>query len=73
MFDTEIKFDDSGFSYKWHGGTLISVYEQLFNNVDPVEIDSFTVNALGSEKDWNIVIYFMKKDFENRMNSYLNS
>jgi len=29
MFDTEIKFDDSGYSYKWHGGTLISVYEQL--------------------------------------------
>jgi hypothetical protein len=73
MFDTEIKFDDSGFSYKWHGGTLISVYEKLFDNVETVECDSFTVNALGSEKDWNIAIYFMKKDFENRMNSYLNS
>jgi hypothetical protein len=73
MFDTEIKFDDSGFSYKWHGGTLVSVYEQLFNNVEPVEIDCFTVNALGENKDWNIAIREMKQDFENRMNSYLNS
>ena len=73
MFDTEIKFDDSCFSYKWHGGTLISVYEQLFTNVDPVEIDCFTVNGLCENKDWNIAIKEMKQDFENRMNSYLNS
>jgi hypothetical protein len=73
MFDTEIKFDDSGFSYKWHGGTQISVYEQLFNNVDAVEIDCFTVNSLDQNKDWNIAIKYMKQDFENRMNSYLNN
>jgi len=73
MFDTEIKFDDSGFSYKWHGGTLISVYEQLFNNVDAVEIDCFTVNSLDQNKDLNIAIKEMKQDFENRMNGYLNS
>ena len=64
MFDTEIKFDDSGFSYKWHGGTLISVYEQLFNNVDAVEIDCFTVNSLDQNKDWNIVIQEMKNHHE---------
>jgi len=73
MFDTEIKFDDSGFSYKWHGGVQISVYEQLFNNVDAVEIDCFTVNSLDQNKDWNIAIKYMKQDFENRMDSYLNS
>ena len=69
MFDTEIKFDnDSGYSYKWHGGTLISVY-----NFDAVEFDCFTVIALADNKDWNIAIKYMKQDFENRMNSYLNS
>ena len=73
MFDTEIKFDNSGFSYKWHGGVQISVYEQLFNNVDAVEIDCFTINSLDQNKDWNIAIKYMKQDFENRMNSYLNS
>ena len=37
MFDTEIKFDtDSGYSYKWHGGTLISVY-----NFETVEFDCY--------------------------------
>ena len=65
MFDTEIKFDtDSGYFYKWHGGTLISVY-----NFDAVEFDCFTVNALANGGDWNIVIREMKQDFENRMNS----
>jgi len=68
MFDTEIKFDDSGFSYKWHGGTLISVYEQLFNNVDAVEIDCFTVNSLGENKDWNVAIKEMKQHHETVMN-----
>jgi len=64
MFDTEIKFDDSGYSYKWHGGIQISVYEQLFNNVDAVEIDCFTVNSLDQNKDWNIVIQEMKNHHE---------
>ena len=67
MFDVEVKFDDSGYSYKWHGGTLISVYEQLFNNVDAVEIDCFTVNALGENKDWNLVIQEMKDHHETVM------
>ena len=67
MFDVEVKFDDSGYSYKWHGGTLISVYEQLFNNVDAVEIDCFTVNALGENKDWNVVIQEMKDHHETVM------
>lgn len=65
MFDTEIKFDtESGFSYRWHGGMLISVY-----NFETVEFDCFTVIALGENKDWNIAIKEMKQDFENRMNS----
>ena len=67
MFDVEVKFDDSGYSYKWHGGTLISVYEQLFNNVDAVEIDCFTVNALDQNKDWNVVIQEMKDHHETVM------
>ena len=64
MFDVEIKFDDSGYSYKWHGGTLISVYEQLFNSVEPYECDCFTVNSLDQNKDWNIVIQEMKNHHE---------
>ena len=64
MFDTEIKFDDSGYSYKWHGGTLISVYEQLFSNNDPIEVDCFTVNSLGDNKDWNVAIQEMKEHHE---------
>ena len=56
MFDVEVKFDDSGYSYKWHGGTLISVYEQMFGAYKADEIDCFTVNALGENKDWNVVI-----------------
>lgn len=67
MFDVEVKFDDSGYSYKWHGGTLISVYEQLFNNVDAVEIDCFTVNSLDQNKDWNLVIQEMKDHHETVM------
>jgi hypothetical protein len=68
MFDVEIKFDDSGYSYKWHGGTLISVYEQLFNNVEAYECDCFNVNSLDQNKDWNIVIQEMKNYHETVMN-----
>jgi len=68
MFDVEIKFDDSGYSYKWHGGTLISVYEQLFNNVEAYECDCFNVNSLDQNKDWNLVIQEMKNYHETVMN-----
>ena len=69
MFDIEIEFDNSGFSYKWHGGVQISVYHKTFGAYKANEIDCFTVNALDQNKDWNIAIREMKQDFENRMNS----
>ena len=68
MFDVEIKFDDSGYSYKWHGGTLISCYEQMFGSYKAVEINCFTVNSLDQNKDWNLVIQEMKNYHETVMN-----
>jgi len=68
MFDVEIKFDDSGLSYKWHGGTLISCYEQMFGTYKAEEINCFTVNSLAENKDWNLVIQEMKNYHETVMN-----
>jgi uncharacterized protein (UPF0303 family) len=68
MFDVEIKFDDSGLSYKWNGGTLISCYEQMFGTYKAEEINCFTVNGLSENKDWNLVIQEMKNYHETVMN-----